>query len=207
MEEDKLEESENQESFLDQLSSGTLKVLAFLWDLIKTAVIVAAIAFFIRFFLVEPFIVQGSSMEPNFHNLDYLLVEKVSEHLKGDYPRGSVVVFHPPDQPQQNFIKRVVGLPGEMVFIRNNQIIIQNQQYPKGAILEENYLPADIETEGTIKVQLAADQYYLLGDNRPNSKDSRSFGQVNKDQIIGRSWLAIYSKAGPHLTALPEYGY
>jgi signal peptidase I len=206
MEKDKLE-SEDQESFLDQLVSGLLKILGFIWDLIKTAIIVAAIAFFIRFFLVEPFIVQGSSMEPNFHNLDYLLVEKVSEHFKDNYPRGSVVIFHPPGQPNQNFIKRIVGLPGEMIFIRNNQIIIQNQQYPKGVILGENYLPNNVKTEGTLKVQLGTDQYYLLGDNRPNSKDSRSFGPINKDQIIGRSWLAIYSKAGPHLTIIPEYSY
>ncbi len=197
--------SEEEKSFLDQLSSFGLEALRFLWDLIKTAAIVAVIAFVIRFFVVEPFIVQGSSMEPSFHNLDYLIIEKVTDNLKGGYSRGDVVVFHPPNQPRQNFIKRVIGLPGEMVFIGNSQVMIQNQANPKGFVLPEDYLAVGTETEGTIKTNLGFDQYYLLGDNRANSKDSRSFGPIDKIKIVGRAWITIYSQDGPHLIELPSY--
>jgi len=179
--------------------------LGFIWDLAKTIIIVAVAAFVIRFFFIEPFIVQGSSMEPSFHNLDYLLIEKVSDNIGDGFQRGSVVVFHPPGQPNQNYIKRIVGLPGENVYIRNNQVLIQNQDNSKGWVLPEPYLAPDAVTEGTINQKLETNEYFLLGDNRANSKDSRSFGKVNKDQIIGRAWVAAYSEAGPHKIALPQY--
>ena len=191
--------SGEEKSSFDRISTFFWEVLGFIWDLVKTAAIVAVIAFIIRFFLVEPFIVQGSSMEPSFHNLDYLLIEKVSDHLKNGYARGSVIVFHPPGQPRQNFIKRVVGLPNEQLFIRNNQVLVQNQDNPQGFVLAEDYLLPDTVTEGTIEVSLGANDYYLLGDNRANSKDSRSFGQISKKEIIGQVWITIYSQTGPHL--------
>ncbi len=192
-------------STIDSLYSGVISILSFFWDLIKTALVVAIIAIVIRLFLIEPFIVQGSSMEPNYHNYDYLLIEKISDNFKNHYQRGSVVVFHPPNQPDQNYIKRVVGLPGEEVFIRDNQIVVQNENNPKGFILEENYLEKDEKTEGSISVKLNSDQYYLLGDNRDNSKDSRSFGPVGEDTIIGKAWIKAISKTGTEIIDLPNY--
>jgi len=197
--------SEEKKVFLDRLSTFLREVLGFVWDLAKTAIIIAVVAFTIRYFLVEPFIVQGSSMESNFHNLDYLLVEKISDNLHNGYPRGSVVIFHPPGLPHQNYIKRIIGLPNEQIFIRNNQIIIQNQENPKGFALPENYLSPGTITEGTIKVKLGPDEYYVFGDNRANSKDSRSFGPIKKSEIIGKAWATIYSPAGPHLIRVPSY--
>lgn len=197
--------SEEEKTSLERVRGFFWEVLGFIWDLVKTAAIVAVIAFIIRFFLVEPFIVQGSSMEPSLHNLDYLLIEKVSDNFKDGYVRGSVVVFHPPSQPRQNFIKRIVGLPNEQVFIRNNQVLIQNQENPQGFILPEEYLLADTVTEGTIEANLGPSDYYLLGDNRANSKDSRSFGPISRNQIVGKTWITIYSQTGPHLIEAPSY--
>lgn len=200
-----MKNNETKKSPIESLFSFVVVFLRFIWDLLKTAIIVAVIAFIIRYFLLEPFIVQGSSMEPSLHNLDYLLIEKVTDDFKDNYPRGSIVVFHPPDQPRQNYIKRVIGLPGEKLFIKEDQIIVQNQQNPQGFILNENYLPEDATTEGTIEAQLSADQYYLLGDNRDNSKDSRSFGPVKENQIIGRAWLKVFSTTGPSMITSPVY--
>ena len=191
--------------WLEKLANFASSILIFIWDLFKTALIVAIIAFSVRYFLIEPFIVQGASMEPNFHNLDYLLVEKVDNYLKDDFERGSVVIFHPPNNPSQNYIKRIIGLPNEEVFIRNNQVIIQNKKHPQGFVLKENYLKPDTNTEGTVKVELNNDEYYLMGDNRDNSKDSRSFGPVPEKNIIGTAWLAVYSTAGPKLIKQPSY--
>jgi len=190
---------------IGSLYSGIISILSFFWDLIKTALVVAIIAIIIRLFLIEPFIVQGSSMEPNLYNYDYLLIEKISDNFKDNYQRGSVIVFHPPNQPGQNYIKRVVGLPGEEIFIRDSQVVVQNSQNPKGFTLEENYLETDETTEGSISIKLGPDQYYLLGDNRENSKDSRSFGPVSKDSIIGRAWIKAISKTGAEVISLPNY--
>ncbi len=192
-------------NWLEKLANLASSILIFIWDLAKTALIVAIIAFSVRYFLIEPFIVQGASMEPNFHNLDYLLIEKVDNYLKDDFERGSVVIFHPPSSPSQNYIKRIIGLPNEEIFIRNNQVMIQNKEHPQGFILKENYLKPNTKTEGTIKVKLNNDEYYLMGDNRDNSKDSRSFGPVPEKNIIGTAWLAVYSPTGPKFIKQPSY--
>lgn len=193
------------QSPVDKIYSTIISILTFLWDLIKTAIIVVIIALVIRFFLIEPFIVQGSSMEPNFHNFDYLLIEKVSHRFNDSYQRGSVVVFHPPDQPSQNYIKRVIALPNEEVFIRNNSVIIQNQNNPKGFTLSEPYLAEDEFTDGTHSEKLGPDEYYLMGDNRDNSKDSRTFGPINENEIIGRAWIKVISTTGTEIVPLPQY--
>jgi signal peptidase I len=199
------ENNKKSNSAIDTLYSSIISILYFLWDLIKTALIVALIAFIIRWFLIEPFIVQGSSMEPNFHNYDYLLIEKVSDEFKQGYQRGAVVVFHPPGEKNQNYIKRIIGLPGEEVFIRDNKVVIQNQINPKGFTLDEPYLDPEEITQGEHSIQLEDNQYYLLGDNRDNSKDSRTFGPVNENQIIGKACLKLVSTTGAEIIDTPDY--
>jgi signal peptidase I len=195
----------NDQTPIDKIYQTVISILTFLWDLIKTAIVVVIIAVIIRFFLIEPFIVQGSSMEPNFHNYDYLLIEKISDNFKESYQRGSVVVFHPPDQPSQNYIKRIIALPNEQIHIKNNTIIIQNENNPKGFVLNEPYLSTDEITDGSYSVKLRNNEYYLLGDNRDNSKDSRTFGPIKKDQIIGKAWIKAISSTGVEIIANPEY--
>ncbi len=168
--------------------------LNFILDLLKTGVIVFIIAFALRYFAVQPFIVDGESMEPNFVNNEYLLAEKIS-YLIGQPQRGDVVVFKYPKNPSINYIKRIIGLPGETVKITNDQVIIINTDQPKGMILSEDYIPKDFLTLTTNQAPLIStlgpNEYFVLGDNREHSSDSREWGILPKENITGRAWLTI----------------
>lgn len=168
----------------------------FIFDLAKTGVIVFIIAFCLRYFAVQPFIVDGESMMPNYVNNEYILVEKIS-YMTGVPKRGDVIVFHYPGNPSISYIKRIIGLPGETVKIENNTILVINDKNPNGVILEEKYLPGDTLTfaEGTqtgaYSITIPADEYFVMGDNRQHSSDSREWGLLSKANVIGRSWLTI----------------
>jgi len=142
------------------------------------------VVFPIRFFLFEPFLVRGQSMEPNFHNLDYLIIDKLSYFLR-EPQRGEVVVFKPPFDDHIYYIKRIIGLPGEKIIIEESKITIYNKEHPKGFVLNENYL-RNHYTSGKIEVNLGKDEYFVLGDNREVSYDSRRWGPVKRERIVGR---------------------
>ena len=163
------------------------KILASAWELVKMVVISLAIVLPVRYFLIQPFYVKGASMEPNFYDREYLIIDEISYRFNTPQ-RGDIIVFRYPHDPQEYFIKRVIGLPGETVELKDGQIYIYNQQYPEGQLLDEVYINEAIKTYSyTVdKVEVGADEYYVLGDNRLASKDSRSFGAVNKSFIVGR---------------------
>jgi len=163
------------------------KFLLFVWEIAKVAMISAAIIFPIRYFLIQPFFVKGASMEPNFHDKEYLIIDEISYRFAPP-ERGQVVVFRYPRNPQEYFIKRIIGLPGEEVQIKDGKVIIFNAAYPEGLTLDEKYLPADFSTynQDETKTVVRSDEYYVLGDNRGASKDSRYFGVVNKSFITGK---------------------
>jgi signal peptidase I len=164
------------------------KVFNFTWEVIKVAVISLAIIIPIRYFLIQPFIVKGASMEPNFHDREYLIIDELSYRLNNPQ-RGDIVVFRYPKDPQEYFIKRVIGLPGEKVEIKNGQVFIYNEAFKDGVALDEKYLSADIKTDanyGISSATLGEGEYFVMGDNRNSSKDSRSFGSVDRSFIVGR---------------------
>ncbi|MCF7820040.1 MAG: signal peptidase I [Candidatus Pacebacteria bacterium] len=164
--------------------------LKFIFETLKIVVISLAIIIPIRYFLIQPFYVKGASMEPNFHDFEYLIIDEISYRFE-EPKRGEVIVFRYPNNPQEYFIKRVIGLPGETVEIKGGRVYIINSENPKGFLLQEPYLSEESNTyslrEDTLV--LSEDEYYVLGDNRTASKDSRTFGAVNKSFIIGRVWL------------------
>lgn len=166
----------------------------FVWDLVKTGVIVFVVAFLIRYFLIQPFIVDGGSMMPNYINSEYLLAEKLSYAISAP-KRGDVVIFKYPNNPSVNYIKRVIGLPGETVEIADSKITIKNSAHPNGVVLTEDYLPSNIKTlTGSDKIFVLTvpnNGYFVLGDNREHSSDSREWGILPEANIIGRSWLTI----------------
>jgi signal peptidase I len=179
---------------IDEPNNDKFSFLEFIWDLIKTAVVVLIIAFGIKYFVVQPFIVDGSSMLPNFENNEYLLVEKISYHFK-EPSRGDVIVFHPPGQADENYIKRVIGLPNETVEIKDNKIYIFNSDHPSGVEISEPFIPSDFQTlteQKDTKYKVGPDEFFVLGDNREHSSDSREWGLLPKGNIIGKSWLNIY---------------
>jgi signal peptidase I len=138
----------------------------------------------IRFFLFEPFLVKGLSMEPNFHNFDYLIIDKLSYSLRSPQ-RGEVVVFKPPFDDHVYYIKRIIGLPLERVVIEESKITIFNKEHPEGFVLNENYVKNHY-TSGRIEVNLGQNEYFVLGDNREVSYDSRKWGPVRRERIVGR---------------------
>ena len=146
----------------------------------------------IRYFLVQPFFVRGASMEPTFHDGEYLLIDQLSYRFR-EPRRGEVIVFHYPLQPSQFFIKRIVGLPGDTITVENGRVEVKNDQLTQGASLDESaYLPEGVRTGGQIEITLQADEFFVLGDNRPASSDSRSWGVLPADNVIGRTWVRAF---------------
>lgn len=197
-------ESNNSEKYYLSGSERPLwqKASEFIWEMVRVAVISLAIIIPVRYFLIQPFYVKGASMEPNFYDHEYLIIDEISYRFNQPQ-RGDIVVFKYPKDPKQFFIKRVVGLPGERVKIEDNKIYID------GTILTEAYLDSEAETvlalRGYGDVVLGSDEYFLLGDNRSQSLDSRSFGPVKREYIIGRTWLRGWPFNRVTFFSAPEY--
>ena len=154
-----------------------------LFETIKIIVVSLAIILPIRYFLIQPFYVEGASMEPNFHPKEYLIIDEISYRVS-EPERGDVVVFRYPRDPKQFYIKRLIGLPGETVEIIKGQVFIDNAE------LTEEYLATiNLSFDTKDKVTLVDDEYYFMGDNRKNSLDSRVFGPVSDKFLIGRVWI------------------
>lgn len=161
-----------------------------LWDTLKFILLAAIIVIPIRFFLFQPFIVSGESMYPTFNNADYLIVDEISYYLK-DPARGDVVIFHYPNDPKRYFIKRVIGLPGETVIFKNNAVYIKNAEYPEGIKLSEPYLSQVTTPGGQTEVEVTEDNYFVMGDNRGFSSDSRAWGLLPRKNMVGKAGLRL----------------
>lgn len=157
----------------------------FLLELVKVVVLAGVTIALVRYFLFKPFYVKGASMEPNFEDKEYLIIDELTYRIRTP-ARGDVIVFKYPENQQEYFLKRIIGLPGERIKVFNGEVTIYNKAHPEGVVLQEPYLPTDLQTEGDQTVTLGSNQYFVLGDNRPNSYDSRRFGVVDKSLIVGR---------------------
>jgi len=166
----------------------------------------------ISYFVFQPFIVQGSSMEPNFYDKQYLVVDELTYRFH-EPQRGDVLVLHYPKDPKQYFIKRIIGLPGEKVKIDSGHVVIYNTEHPNGFALSESYLPSQtittphvstIVSDKTI-LTLGPDQYFMLGDNRQFSSDSRDWGILPKDEIVGRVLIRVLPLSDFKLFSTPNY--
>jgi len=161
----------------------------FLLELVKVAVLAGITIALVRYFLFKPFYVKGASMEPNFFDKEYLIIDELSYRLRAPQ-RGEVIVFKYPNNPKEYFLKRIIGLPGERVKVSEGQVTVYNKEHPEGVVLDEPYLPQDLLTVGNgLPVQLDENNYFVMGDNRQNSYDSRRFGPIDKSLIVGRAWF------------------
>lgn len=192
-----------QETEAEYLGIGGL-----LLEMVKVFLLAIVIIIPVRVFLFQPFFVQGSSMDPNFADGQYLVVSefgykqtdvdfinnfRFTVHPFKTIERQDVVVFRYPKNPEQFFIKRIIGLSGESVEIRQGKIIIFNTAHPDGFVLNESaYIGLNILTQDMPKTKVGDDMYFVMGDNRMFSYDSRAFGPVNKDKIIGRVLLRAW---------------
>lgn len=164
---------------------------AFFLDIIQVVIFAASIFLFVYFLILQPHKIKGNSMYPNFQNGEFLLTEKVTYRLN-DPQRGDVVVFKAPTNENEEFIKRVVGLPGDRISIINNKVYINSK------MLNEFYLDSELITspgnflDEEEEVIVPGGEYFVLGDNRPHSSDSRAWGFVKKEKITGRAWVVYW---------------
>jgi signal peptidase I len=178
------------------------EIAAFVWEILKIVVVSLLIIIPVRFFVIQPFFVRGESMAPSFHNGEYLIVDEISYRF--DEPRrGDVIVFRVPRDPRQHYIKRIVGLPGETVVVRNGVVTVYNRDNPAGTVLEEMYLSED--TPGSVEVRLDNNEYFVLGDNRDASSDSRRWGPVPEHLLIGKVWLRAWPIGRAQAFETPSY--
>jgi len=164
--------------------------LSFLWEISKIIIIALVIVLPIRYFLFQPFIVRGASMEPSFYNGDYLIIDEFSYRFSNP-ERGEVIVFKNPKNLSQKFIKRIIGLPGETIQINEGRVIVF--QDDEAQVLDESfYISEFTETPGDLTVSLAGNEYFVLGDNRFASSDSRRWGALPRENIIGMVFLRAW---------------
>ncbi|MFA6446335.1 MAG: signal peptidase I [Candidatus Paceibacterota bacterium] len=141
----------------------------------------------VRLYIAQPFVVSGASMDTSFADGQYLIVDELTYEVIHEPVRGDVIIFKYPLDPKRFFIKRVIGLPGETVLIEKSSIKIVNQNNPNGFILSEPYLTLGFSTSEKIEKTLGENEYYVMGDNRNNSSDSRMWGPLPRRNIIGRA--------------------
>lgn len=201
-----------------------VKKESFWWEIIKTILVVGLIVFVVRFYIIQPYYIIGSSMEPDYHNGEYLFIDEASYHFTQP-KRGDVIVFKHPDEactafvegspilktflqgPCKNYIKRVIGLPGETVKIADGKVIIVNKEHPNGFTLKESYIAPGVQTLGDQTFTVGKDEYFVLGDNRkPNaSSDSRDWGLLSKNYIVGRALIKLLPVNEAGIFKSPSY--
>ncbi len=166
---------------------------SFFGEIIKFTIIALIIVLPVRLFIAQPFIVSGASMDPTFATGEYLIVDQLSYHI-GDPARGQVIIFKYPKDETKYFIKRVIGLPGETVSFEGTNVIITNKANPDGFTLNEPYVSLNNEKDdtGLAPVTLKAGEYFVMGDNRKESFDSRAWGPVPRSLVIGTPFVRLF---------------
>ena len=162
-------------------------LLNIIWDWVKTILIALAITFFVKQFIIDATIVSGKSMLNTLHDGDWLMVNKIGKHFR-DYKRGEIVILHAPDYPNRLYVKRVIGTPGDLIELIDGDVFVNGEK------LDEKYVPVDetlAKTEQTGWV-LGDKEYLVFGDNRENSNDSRDFGSIFKEEIVGHAFFRLY---------------
>lgn len=160
----------------------------FLKEVLTFGAIALAVVLPIRLFIAQPFVVSGSSMEPTFHNGEYLIVDQLS-YMLGEPQRGDVVVFHYPKEPKKYFIKRIIGLPGETVHVRAGSVSVTKTDGTEEA-LDEAYL-VNLGNGDDEDVTIPEDEFFVMGDNRPASSDSRVWGLLPRENLAGRALIRL----------------
>lgn len=162
---------------------------SFLLELAKVVLISVAIIVPVRYFLIQPFYVKGASMEPNFYDYEYLIIDEISYRFN-EPERGQVVVLHDPSNDSQYFIKRIIGLPGDEISIINDKVVVNGVNLDESAYLDPAILTEAASGQRTFTV--GNGEYFVLGDNRDVSYDSRRFGPVSQKEFIGRVWVRAW---------------
>ncbi|MCX6703546.1 MAG: signal peptidase I [Candidatus Zambryskibacteria bacterium] len=171
------------------LKEKPIRGFSFLKELVTFAIIAVCIIYPFRKFVAEPYIVSGASMSPTFETGHYLIIDKISYRLNPP-KRYDVIVMKYPADTSRDFIKRVIGLPGETVEIDNGIVTIINTEHPEGFTLDQSFIT--LKSTDTLTRRLSANEYFVMGDNRAGSFDSRGWGALPSEDIIGKTLLRLY---------------
>lgn len=183
--ENKSDDLDNNE--INKENNGILATVGmFFLELVKVAILAGVTIGIVRYFIFKPFYVEGQSMEPAFFGKEYLIIDEISYRFV-EPKRGEVIVFRAPTVAKDFYLKRIIGLPGDRIRVEDDKVIINNRQNPESILLEEKYLVE--ETSGAANYTLGPNEYFVMGDNRDASFDSRRFGPIKRNAIIGRTWL------------------
>lgn len=163
----------------------------FLKEILKFIIIALVIIIPVRTYIAQPFIVSGASMDPTFKSGQYLIVDQLTYHLNNPR-RGDVIILKNPMNPSVYFIKRVIGLPNETLVMNTGKVTIKNSDNPDGFQLEEKYITQNHRTSDTFEIKLSPTEYFVMGDNRPESSDSRTWGPLDSDLVVGRPVLRLF---------------
>ncbi len=164
------------------------KQSSFFKELITYAAIALVIVVPVRMWIAQPFVVSGSSMDTTFKDGEYLIVDELTYRFR-EPERGEVLIFKYPQNPSKYFIKRLIGLPGETIAIANDSVVVTNKEHPEGITLNEPYIHS--KTFGSVNTTLGPDEYFVMGDNRLVSSDSRVWGPLPKKDLVGRPIIRL----------------
>jgi len=156
-----------------------------LWEVIRSVLVAIVLAVILRIFVVEPFYIPSRSMEPTLLPGDRIIVSKFLYHFR-EPQRGDIIVFHYPRDPKRDFVKRVIGLEGETVALRDGKLYVDGRQVP------ETYLPHGLRFADFGPVRVPPGQLFVLGDNRNSSEDSRVWGFLPRDMVVGKAFLIYW---------------
>lgn len=159
-------------------------------EVVQFAVIALLIVLPVRWFIAQPFIVSGASMENTFHTGEYLIVDQLTYHFEQPQA-GDIVIFRYPKKTSVFFIKRIIGVPGDTIDIKGNVVTITNKAHPNGYVLTEPYIKS-MAPDTFLHRTLGKDEYFVMGDNRDRSSDSRVWGTVPRSDIVGRAYLRLF---------------
>jgi signal peptidase I len=165
------------------------KTVTFFKELVTFGIVALVIVIPIRLFIAQPFIVSGKSMFPTFNTSQYLIVDQLSYRIR-EPQRGEVIIFHYPKNPSKFFIKRIIALPGEKIEIKDGKVLITNKEETETFVLEEDYI--QIASDDIPVTKLSNGEYFVMGDNRVASLDSRIWGPLDKTLIVGRAYMRLF---------------
>lgn len=160
------------------------------WEFLRFALTVVVVVVVVRVFIAQPFVVSGTSMVPTYQDANYLIIDELTYRFRLP-ERGDVVIFHPPIDMSTYYIKRIIGVPGDTVTIKDSVVEIKNAEKPEGVVLSETYITPDMAHDN-FSITVPEGQYFVMGDNRPASYDSRRWGLLPKKNITGRVFLRLF---------------
>lgn len=215
---------EEKETKTESFNAKAESPASFTWEVVRTIGGLLLFLVIFRFYIYQPFSISGNSMEPSFHDREYLIVNEFSYHI-GNPKRGDVVIFKHPEPacndfvkgsyinrvflqgPCSNYIKRVIALPGETIQIKEGNVIIKDKEHPTGYTLKEDYILSGVPTLGNIIKTLGDDEYFVLGDNRsPNaSSDSREWGVLPRAHMVGKAFTVLLPFDSFEVVKNPKY--